>query len=584
MKQFDANLIQYRLFKVKAECAWMADEDDFLELGLQKMSEPSLLAKYSYVEDHLSRRLGRDENDLVVGFAERYGGGGIGTHGGGGRGHCIDGVQVKGSGANILVGSSADDGHSHGTLNMSDGILEVINSFALSAVLPKKVIKCLALLSLGEGSAFEALPSTRKLSPAFGALLIREPAFRCAHLLSAPNFSPRRKAGIPSDLWRMRRVFKSLIERFPEAVDFVEYLGKCLQSHAEQLACARINRIAHGTITASNVALDGRWLDLTNSSFVPGGDNVLLSRPKVRPFFEEHKAPLDFVVEILYTYGKFTRQNLNPFILRDYYYQQYNEYLLLHFSKLLGLPAAVEGLSSLPSYISLFQLLYETSNGDSTIHHYWPDEPNPKDPLNLLLLSLFANLMGDVWLDRLQPYRCAVPAPDKRRMELLQVLQYSYRKLRCEHSFFSFIVASLLITVKRCVLPGHFYNARLQRLARQASSSGSLDQVKALIEDSKAFASWYYGGVVADEVCLYQEGQVRVVYSLSLEAFIFFEKGGGKRVIDSNFCWSNLLGAQSGEAARFCLNHYFALMQELVSTIEETTALELRDEYDHGAD
>jgi hypothetical protein len=69
-------------------------------------------------------------------IAERYGGEGTGDNGGGARCGNLGGYQVKGIGANPLVGSGRNHWYSYGGLNAQDAIYETIMSEVLGRVLP----------------------------------------------------------------------------------------------------------------------------------------------------------------------------------------------------------------------------------------------------------------------------------------------------------------------------------------------------------------------------------------------------------------------------------------------------------------
>jgi hypothetical protein len=73
-------------------------------------------------------------------YAERYGGIGIGTNGGGARCGYYKSYQIKGVGRTPLVGKDCETWHSYGGLSLFDAIYEAIYSKILNNVLPKGAV------------------------------------------------------------------------------------------------------------------------------------------------------------------------------------------------------------------------------------------------------------------------------------------------------------------------------------------------------------------------------------------------------------------------------------------------------------
>ena len=72
-------------------------------------------------------------------LGERYGGEGLGVHGGGVRCGVAGVHQVKGIGRNPLVGDSPDFWHSHGGASLAEGLYEAVWGEVLQRALPHAV-------------------------------------------------------------------------------------------------------------------------------------------------------------------------------------------------------------------------------------------------------------------------------------------------------------------------------------------------------------------------------------------------------------------------------------------------------------
>jgi hypothetical protein len=214
------------------------------------------------------RRDRRAEQQIWL--SERYGGEEIVNNGGGVRcGLSID-LQVKGIGANLLLGCNSDDAHSNGHLSLVDAIYEAAWSEILEEVAPFGVQRVVAVLKMGEHAHIDG---------GARALLVRRPEIRPAHFERAIYFKPIRDASWhrEADVRRVRNSVRYLGEILPRPADIAEQqwrgmtdkerfsagLGEFARRLAAQLAYMRSRFMAHGC-TSSNVSMDGRLLDFTS--------------------------------------------------------------------------------------------------------------------------------------------------------------------------------------------------------------------------------------------------------------------------------------------------------------------------------
>src|SRR5690606_31109938 len=115
-------------------------------------------------------------------FAERYGGFGLGTNGGGARVANINDAQIKGIGANALAGQGAPKSHSYGGLDIQSAVKEIIYSRLLNKISPIGAQAIQGLILLDEVSALH----NGKKAPS--VLMVREPVARPGHFLPCANF------------------------------------------------------------------------------------------------------------------------------------------------------------------------------------------------------------------------------------------------------------------------------------------------------------------------------------------------------------------------------------------------------------
>jgi len=211
--------------------------------------------------------------------ADRYGGSGIGSHGGSARcGHWLD-TQVKGIGLTPLFGRSADEPmslwHSDGELELVDAMREAIWSRIASAVLPAGAVNALAVIDLGKPCL-----GAHKSSGGKRALLVRELAVRPAHFLRNQRFdyAPGQRQVKATDLERVRAAAQALIEHLMSSSPHDErhVAARCMNfglllcaRYASQAASAFSKRMFHRGLSPSNLALDGRFIDFGTTTSVP---------------------------------------------------------------------------------------------------------------------------------------------------------------------------------------------------------------------------------------------------------------------------------------------------------------------------
>lgn len=295
-------------------------------------------AEFSYcVSSHwVSEKSIFDKNHSKILMAERYGSVGLSGNGGGAR--CgNDGIfQLKGCGKNPLA-NPKNEWHAYGGLSLTEAVTELVYSKVLEKVMPVGVAHCFGLLYTGEDTAYTPYHTANykgEHTLGRGAILVREACLRPAHFIENPHFNSNPLEIIP-DRFRTRGAIKSLLGSFSDMNSFILWLGEFVTNCANQMAFAKLNRLYHGSFTINNVSFDGRWLDLTNASFVLTGKNYCNSKT-LAPFFHEYQCPLSSIDELFHSIQKYAGIDLGNQALFDYYFDQYNAFLLQHLPVILG--------------------------------------------------------------------------------------------------------------------------------------------------------------------------------------------------------------------------------------------------------
>jgi hypothetical protein len=235
-------------------------------------------------------------------YAECYGGEGIHHNGGGVRGAWSGNWLVKGTGINLLSGYSdevASGYRRNGRASLCEMLIEAIWGEVLHYALPYGAVRMTAVIRTGETLDSAAEPT--------GALGVREFTLRPAQFMRAPAFQvrPENRALVPHDTERVKKAIAQLhaLLPMPEALAPTDVarlkplrrltigLEEMVRRFGEQMAAAKAKRISHGTLTTSNIALDGRWNDLNTVCALPSYGY----RSNLTPFWQEQFSPLKII-------------------------------------------------------------------------------------------------------------------------------------------------------------------------------------------------------------------------------------------------------------------------------------------------
>jgi len=268
LAELNENLLPFTARQVTSSMIWCA-KDVFNTQALQKAC--------SYIIDPIS------STQSKVFFAERYGGSGIQRNGGGARCGFDGNYQVKGIGANPLVGEGTDGRHSNGALGAIHAIYEALWGEVLAQILPYSAVRARAVLltDVYTDKAFD-----RSQGKSRRALLVRDPVIRPAHFERAPYFRPQQEYAdrLIHDAHRVRSLIHMLPRNLPVSAEGVseearrnprlyciEGLCELARREAWQIAFCR-TRFLRLTTSPSNIAMDGRLMDFNGLSCLFPGD------------------------------------------------------------------------------------------------------------------------------------------------------------------------------------------------------------------------------------------------------------------------------------------------------------------------
>ncbi|MFC5550773.1 hypothetical protein [Massilia aerilata] len=197
-------------------------------------------------------------------------------------------VQIKGVGPNRLAGMTTEFFHRFGGATLQEGILEATWGEIVSHVLPYGSARTYGLLDTSMTVPVK-FPRTDGPTQIARVLILREPKLRPAHFFRAVFFKPDDTTRLPHDTQRTRRAIRRIGHAMacqgliaPETLANIpsieQGLIKLFVRHAQQIATARAKRLMHGSLTSSNVGMDGSWLDFGSISALSDYGRIIIPR------------------------------------------------------------------------------------------------------------------------------------------------------------------------------------------------------------------------------------------------------------------------------------------------------------------
>ncbi|WP_434574595.1 hypothetical protein J3P88_07825 [Pseudomonas sp. Z3-6] len=511
----------------------------FINKGLKfNLTEEEILSKYSYVVGCRGIGGGKTRHEKEF-YAERYGGDGILRNGGGGRCGFDGDYQLKGIGPNNLVGANSDEAHGNGLLSLETAVYESIWAEIINIALPYGAMRTVAIISMGTEFNQDGKTYAR-------GLLVREAAVRPAHFIRAPYFNDISPDSLCSDARRVKLAVQRLIEFLPAGPDgeLVSNLGfglvELAKRYARQFAAARAKRIIHYNVSASNVSLNGAWLDLSGTrifSQLITGDKLDIDR-----FVGEYIPALDSIRCLCYGLCKYSVVSAEDAdmvwmdVLLQFeaeYELRFGYYLALQAgfcSRLLddciGSSCFLEFSRALKNVLLLdeFSMSLVAEGVVKGGYEFWG-----KDLYLSLLLGKVSKLVNGtfgIWIDSL-------------RLERLSLAYSSLFDLILERALLNKIgrvgvirgMAINLVRLNRSDnllldLKDHIFSALSN--VKKTSSSAELDR---LVEEVVQVASINYANEGSFVVPLWESEPVKIGYDIERDCFIVKPKGKESSVV-----------------------------------------------------
>lgn len=476
------------------------------------------------------------DHHTVVLRAERYGGNGVFRNGGGSRCGNMAGYQLKGIGPNPLVGDHNRTWHSYGGLNARDAVYEALMAQILGRVLPIGTAKVYGVILTSSASAYyegdePGAPWTR----GWGAILVREVCLRPGHFFRVPDYKPKRggPARLAPDSIRVKSINRALRDALPNTGEFIQRLGGFLRNCANQFAVAKLARLTHGSICPSNLCFDGRWIDLTNTSFIGGGQNV----GGCPPIYEEPYTVREIIAEFLDTFSKYNDLDLNPGPLIGYYDEQLDAYYMRSLPLLFGIePEAVaHAMRTAEGRDFLFQVSLVLKSGGAVVNR-WPTSMSENDPVLLLQQGLFASCFdSEVGLKMLAPLKHVAPGfvPTIATTQFTRLVHAAHEAALDDGlDLRNFVRLCAIEALKRTLFAEFFFKGRL---AKHINALLSVDpfSCRKLMDDSIVLSEWIFAFPNACRSYLYRSDNFSLIFDARKGCYCtLIHRTGAQSVVD----------------------------------------------------
>jgi len=287
-----------------------------------------------------------EERAMVV---DRYGGNGIGSAGGSGRCGSFGGLQTKGVGVTPLVSPDADSYHSSGTMVVEEAAQETIMSEVFRFALPFGAVPVIGFA--GTGGTFSEAAAYGEVHVRRRVVLIRPFALRPAHFMRnvyhAGSNTYYAGQEYSLDTRRVRHLIPALDDALcrsgvADTVDgkLSDHLLRLADRFAAQAAASFAKRLLHGGITASNIGLDGRFIDFGTACHVNAYRR--LARPPGMQDLWNQAGGLEFVLVSLAEHcTQYLGEKCVPSDVKESlvsrYRRQFRSRIEIEFAKMVGL-------------------------------------------------------------------------------------------------------------------------------------------------------------------------------------------------------------------------------------------------------
>lgn len=528
--------------------------------------EKKFLEKFSFQTDAINTYFCSDLNreKAVVMQAERYGGAGTNKNGGGARSGIINNQQIKGVGKNKLAADDADIWHSYGGLTAIDAVYEAALSIICKNVLSIGSVDHHGVILTGEKSAYYY-----DLSKTHGALLIRSPSIRPAHFLRNAMFL---SDGMESDHLKTKLCCKALLKTVGGENGLLSLIREFVSNCANQFSLAFLIRFFHGSVSPSNISIDGRWLDLVNAGFTPSGINY--GGPF--PVHDEWKKIPGIIDELVHTINKYGNTNIESNKLVLAYYDLFNRYTALYLPIPLGLPCG-KGPHKGSGSIALITKIRETIIGSGRVETEWPSSVNINDPFYMLIkeLYIFFIVKNISKTGENSAIKDISENQYYRDFETLVLESYSIYQLdNPSVPLGAFAISCAVTSLSRFFISSSFYKWSLEKRIREILQENDYLKISELIDFCDDLSKDLFGHNLSDPVVIYKDKEISLVYfcrtgetSLTIESDNYRLEKKYSRFMDlakdihsTGIPEVNLIG--------FNLKEYISVMSILINQLE----------------
>ncbi|MGD8121146.1 protein adenylyltransferase SelO family protein [Vibrio sp. TRT 2004] len=279
--------------------------------GTNEEIEQQIINNYSYVSYGYANSNRLIKSDTKLFRADRYGSRHEVCNGGSARCGYDGRFHVKGIGLTPLLSENMSKSHSNGKLFLDEAISEAIWGEVCHQHLPFGAIRTLAIIKTNVLEDFLYLEDTPK-KPC--ALAIREFSIRPAHFERCTFFWPSSENIHlrDNDAQRVRECIKflpiSLNLSRTELSSEKELLHCCNEMVlriAKQVAYSRVKGIPHGSLTSSNISVDGRFLDFGTMTAVPDFGNYIIANG-VGAVWDDHLLIINWIKNFTLTLNQYS--------------------------------------------------------------------------------------------------------------------------------------------------------------------------------------------------------------------------------------------------------------------------------------
>lgn len=278
-----------------------------------------LIDNFSYVSKGYAKKQRMEINDKKQFMADQYGSRHEVCNGGSARCGLNGHFQIKGIGPNPLVATNISESHSHGKLFIDEAISEAIWGEICHKHLPYGAIRTLAIIKTNTKHKFGYLDEApyKHCALAIREVSVRPAHFeRCTFFWPAVNYSYLRD----NDANRVRKALPYLSKFLlggVEGASLSDAFNKMIDRLACQIAASRVKGIPHGSLTSSNISVDGRFLDFGTITAVPDFGNYVLANG-VGAVWDDHALIESWLVNFIDTLNHYSEGDLTPTQVREH--------------------------------------------------------------------------------------------------------------------------------------------------------------------------------------------------------------------------------------------------------------------------